>query len=432
MPVQLDYRGRAYCLPMLSPQGADYVRALLEFSEGKPVGERGAMWIGIQAATLWDGEYRGKKLSKASFQDRYDWTLENEAFLRSVVDDPLGDRSWTKADKPFMFLRTAADWIGFLDQGDTFVSHVPIALDGSCSGVQHYAAILRDEETGSRVNLIPSDEPSDVYGDVSDMLRPIVEADDDPLAAFWREHGISRKEVKKPVMTYGYHSREAGFAKWYKHQFVIPTLKAQGRNEPSDPIARYLAKRTMEAVELTLPSVAAGMDWLITCSNLLAHEGKAMSWIAPSGFPVVQKYVDVPSVPVDTKLGGVRLRVHVPGTPSPTINKRKQANAIAPNHTHSLDAAHLMLTVLQADEYGVTSFALIHDSFGTLAADADAMFSATRDAFVDMYTNNDPFQHMYDQVHEALSEKGRSKLPLPPAKGNLDITQVQQSMYAFA
>lgn len=432
MPVQLDYRGRAYCQPLLSPQGADYVRAMLEFAEGKPVGERGAMWLGIQVATLWDGEYRNKKLSKASFQDRYDWTLENEDFLRSVVDDPLGHRDWINADKPFMFLRTAIDWVGFLDEGDTFVSHVPIALDGSCSGVQHYAAILRDEATGARVNLIPTEEPGDIYGDVGDMLAQVIEADDDPLAEFWRGHGISRKLVKKPVMTYGYHSREAGFAKWYKHNFVKPALKTQGSDEPSDPIARYLAKRTMEAVELALPSVAAGMDWLITCANLLAHEGKSMSWTTPSGFPVVQRYVDIPSKRVETMLGGVRLRVSIPGTPSPTINKRKQANAIAPNHTHSLDAAHLMLTVLQADAYGVTSFALIHDSFGTLAADADAMFSATRDAFVDMYTNNDPFQHMYDQVHEALSEKGRSKLPLPPAKGNLDITQVQQSMYAFA
>jgi DNA-directed RNA polymerase len=71
---------------------------------------------------------------------------------------------------------------------------------------------------------------------------------------------------------------------------------------------------------------------------------------------------------------------------------------------------------VKAEEYGVTDFALIHDSFGTLAADTDAMFSAVRDAFVEMYTAHDPFQHLYEQVYESLSEEGREKLPRPPPR----------------
>ena len=144
-----------------------------------------------------------------------------------------------------------------------------------------------------------------------------------------------------------------------------PTLKQRGLTDPSCPIARYLAKRTLAAVEQCLPSVAAGMEWLIKCASLLAHEGKGVSWTAPSGFPVVQKVMTAPSVRVETELGGERIRVSIPGT-SKKVNKEKQKSAISPNHTHSLDAAHLVLTVLQAAEYGVTEFALIHDSFGTL------------------------------------------------------------------
>jgi DNA-directed RNA polymerase len=170
MPYFLDYRGRAYCQPLLNPQKSDPVRSMLELANGKPVGERGAMWLAIQVATLWDGEYKGKKLSKASFQDRYDWTVENEAFLRSVVSSPYTDRAWANADKPFMFLRTAMDWVGFLDEGENFISSVPVALDGSCSGIQHYAALLRDEATGARVNILPSDAPADVYGDVAEIV----------------------------------------------------------------------------------------------------------------------------------------------------------------------------------------------------------------------------------------------------------------------
>jgi DNA-directed RNA polymerase len=433
MPYFLDYRGRAYCQPLLSPQKSDPIRSLLELANGKPVGERGAMWLAIQVATLWDGEFRGKKLSKASFQDRYDWAVEHEDFLRSVVDAPLTHTGWANADKPFMFLRTAMDWVGFLDEGENFISCVPIALDGSCSGIQHYAALLRDEATGTRVNIIPSDAPADVYGDVADMVLPMVQEDvGNEAADFWIDYGISRKIVKKPVMTYGYSSREPGFTEWYEKEYVRPALKRQGRgNVASNPIARYLAKQTLAAVTACLPSVAAGMDWLIACASLLAHEGKGVAWTAPSGMPVVQKVMTAPSIRVETYLGGERLRVSVPGQ-SATVNKEKQKSSIGPNYVHSLDAAHLVLTVLQASEYGVTDFALIHDSFGTLAADTDAMFSAVRDAFVDMYTEHDPFTELHAQVYEALSEEGRKKLPPPPAKGNLDLSQVQQSLYAFA
>jgi DNA-directed RNA polymerase len=437
MPYFCDYRGRVYCQPLLNPQKSDYIRAMLDLARGKPLGERGAMWLAIQVATLWDGP---EKLSKKSFDDRYEWTLDNEAFLRSIVQSPTDCREWANADKPFQFLRSAMDWVGFLDEGESFVSHVPIALDGSCSGIQHYAAALRDADVGSRVNLTPSDLPADVYGDVANLVLPLVQEDvgnTSPIhpkstitlgecADWWLQHGLSRKEVKRPTMTYGYSSREAGFTRVYDKEFVLP---ATGKR--NDKLARYLAKKTLTAVEQLLPAVANGMDWLQKCAGLLAHEGKGISWVAPSGFPVRQKITTSDSVRVATKLGGERLRISVPGAVQ-TVSKEKQKNAIAPNHTHSLDAAHLVLTVVQADEYGVTDFALIHDSFGTLAADTDAMFAAVRDAFVAMYEENDPLQHLYDRVYADLSEAGREKLPKPPAKGTLDLSLVQQSLYAFA
>lgn len=433
MPYQLDWRGRAYCSPMLNPQAVDYIRSLLEFSEGKAVGERGGMWLGIQVASLWDGQFRGKRLSKSSFQDRYDWACENEEMLRSVVDDPLGDRRWQDADKPFMFLRTAMDWVGFLDYGEAFISQVPVALDGSCSGIQHYSANLRDEVGGASVNLIPTDEPADVYTEVAEAVLQQLAADAPSTERdFWLGFGITRKTVKKPVMTYGYSSREAGFTDWFEKEYVRPTFKKQGVNGFTNPTARYLARITLAAVEQRLVGVAKGMEWLIACAALLAHEGKGVTWTAPSGFPVSQAYRNAPSVRVETHLMGERLRVSIPGT-ARTISKEKQKSGISPNHTHSLDAAHLVLTTLvAADEYGITDFALIHDSFGTLAADTDGMFSAVREAFVVMYEEHDPFQELYDEVFASLSEEGKAKLPKPPSEGALDLSNVRQALYAFA
>ena len=40
---------------------------------------------------------------------------------------------------------------------------LPVHMDGSCNGLQHYAALGRDEAGGRAVNLLPSDAPQDVY-----------------------------------------------------------------------------------------------------------------------------------------------------------------------------------------------------------------------------------------------------------------------------
>jgi DNA-directed RNA polymerase len=45
----------------------------------------------------------------------------------------------------------------------SYVSHLPVHMDGSCNGLQHYAALGRDEAGGRAVNLLPSNTPQDVY-----------------------------------------------------------------------------------------------------------------------------------------------------------------------------------------------------------------------------------------------------------------------------
>lgn len=55
----------------------------------------------------------------------------------------------------------------FADDPTTFISHLPIYQDGSCNGLQHYAALGRDQEGGKEVNLVPAEKPSDVYSSVA-------------------------------------------------------------------------------------------------------------------------------------------------------------------------------------------------------------------------------------------------------------------------
>ena len=51
-----------------------------------------------------------------------------------------------------------------------FLSGFPVHQDGSCNGLQHYAALGRDLAGAKSVNLYPFDTPSDVYQDVVELV----------------------------------------------------------------------------------------------------------------------------------------------------------------------------------------------------------------------------------------------------------------------
>lgn len=54
---------------------------------------------------------------------------------------------------------------------ENFRSHFPIHQDGSCNGLQHYAALGRDAAGAFSVNLTPSHEPQDVYSAVATLVE---------------------------------------------------------------------------------------------------------------------------------------------------------------------------------------------------------------------------------------------------------------------
>lgn len=56
------------------------------------------------------------------------------------------------------------------DGPQNYVSHFPVHQDGSCNGLQHYAALGRDETGAASVNLSPSNKPQDVYSCVAAIV----------------------------------------------------------------------------------------------------------------------------------------------------------------------------------------------------------------------------------------------------------------------
>ena len=94
-----------------------------------------------------------------------------------------------------------------------------------------------------------------------------------------------------------------------------------------------------------------------------------MSWITPLGMPVIQPYRRDRKFVVKTLLQAITLAEHSDHLP---VSGQKQRSAFPPNYVHSLDATHMIMTSLKMKERG-KSFAAVHDSFWTHAADIPVM-----------------------------------------------------------
>lgn len=471
LPHNMDFRGRVYPVPHFNHQRADHIKALFRFADGMPLGEFGAGWLSVHLANC--GDFN--KVAKKDFDARIQWVESNEHLILSAAADPTGAVDWWKeADSPFMFLAACFEYAAWVEGGrsDDFVSYLPVALDGTNSGLQHYSAALRCSEEAALVSLLPTDAPTDLYQAVADRVAAIAEeeADDDPMASLCSEIGITRSLVKRNVMTFPYSSEQFGFRQQILEDTMRPlndlVLTGQlGRNPYS--ITRddgtedggfrasgYLASRIFRGVKSTVRRAADGMDFFKGVASALAHEALPMVWTTPVGLPVMHKYSvwdtktvelflydkNVPVVSARSKdkldAGGRgvirRVVANIRTRPTSRIDKDKARSAVAPNVVHSMDGSHLQLTALAAAEEGMRHFAFIHDSFGTHAGNTHRFFQIIRETFVDMYTHYCPFEAVLEAAKETLSCEGQERLPELPQKGDMDLQQVLDADYAFA
>lgn len=438
-PYTLDFRGRAYAVPMfLNPQGHDQAKGLLRFADGKPLGsERAAGWLAIHGANVW-GE------DKVSLEDRISWVEERSDKIEATGNDPLADLWWTKADKPWCFLAFCIEWAGYCREGLSFKSHLPIAMDGSCSGLQHFSAALRDPVGGAAVNLVPSDKPSDVYQEVMDKAEAKLRLDltkgevDEELAAACFAFGLTRKTAKRATMTVPYGSTRYScrdFVAEYIHE-TTEERKEKDRNYVSPLVDKefdaslLLSHYIWEAIGETVIAAREAMDWLRGTARVLAKEELPVTWVTPDGLPIIQAYMDTKHRRVKTKFGDQLVYLTLAeDAPGDGLDARRQANGVAPNWVHSQDGCHLRMAVNLAFNNGVDAFAVVHDSFGTHACDTDMLSACLRETFVDLYAGN-VLANFAKDVSPVLSE-GASLPELPPM-GTLDLELVKQSDFVFA
>jgi DNA-directed RNA polymerase len=429
-PHNLDFRGRAYAVPAtLNPQGPDEARGLLTFAQGKPLTGAGWWWLNVHGANLYGYD-------KVSLADRARWGSDHLARAIATAQDPFADLWWTEADKPWSFLA----WCFERARGDD-ASSLPIALDGSCNGLQHFSAMLRDPIGGAATNLMPSPTPADIYQLVADRVneklherKAIPDFEARFYASGWLAFGgIDRKITKRPVMVLPYGGTRMSAIHYIRDE-VRTRIRAGQENPFGDQLPRaevWLSGLVWTAIGEVVVAARAAMDWLQLVVRVAAVENTGTTWVAPSGFIAHQSYLDLKRRLVETKSRGKILRL-VDYTENQKIDRVRQANGISPNFVHSMDAAVMMLTIKEALAAGVTQFAMIHDSYGTTASDTDTLAHALRRSFVRMYEEHDVLVEFAAGVSATLSEKTRLLLPPPPPKGNLDLQSVLTSDYFFA
>lgn len=468
-PYNMDWRGRVYAVPMFNPQGNDMQKGLLTLAVGKPIGADGFKWLKVHGANC-------AGVDKVTFEERIKWVEDNHDNIMATAKAPMDSIEWWgKLDSPFCFLAFCFEYAGVMHHGLSYSCSLPIAFDGSCSGIQHFSAMLRDHIGGHAVNLTPSGKVQDIYRIVSDRIEEqlkvlLVNGTDNEmvthedkktgeiterlklgtreLARQWLTYGMSRKVTKRSVMTLAYGSKEYGFADQVYEDIVMPAIDSGSGamfTEPSQA-SRFMAKMIWEAVSVTVVAAVDAMKWLQGAAKLLAAEVKdkktgeilkpclPVHWVTPDGFPVWQEYRKKDTTRLNLMfLGSFNLQPTVNRGTKKELDKHKQESGISPNFVHSQDGSHLRKTVVHTHrKYGVMSFAVIHDSFGTIPADAEYLFRGVRETMVETYRDNDVLLDFYEQFEYQLHESQRDKLPELPKKGKLNIEDILSSDFAFA
>lgn len=446
-PYNVDFRGRAYPIPPhLSNIGSDLSRGLLKFKESKPLGPRGLYWLKVHLANFAGAD-------KMSFDDRAGFVDKNMEHVRAAVDDPFGeDKWWMDLDDPLQGLATCQEIVNAIDSGDpeSYECSLPVHMDGSCNGLQHYAALGRDRIGGKAVNLCQYDEPQDVYiGVMEEVIRRVAEeaattlnidsSDPDKLSKSEREKlkcnraaklvdgHIDRGVVKRTVMTSVYGVTFIGARKQIQEK-IEEKLEAQGldvdeREQEIHAACGYLATVTMDVMGELFQGARQTMNWLATCARLISSQGQPVAWISPTGIPAVQPYRLKKPYTIVTLLQSIVLTNTSDSLP---IHRQRQVTAFPPNYVHSLDSSHMLLTALEMDRRGLV-FSAVHDSFWTHAADIDEMNGILRESFVDLY--NRPLLEELKRGWELRYPN--LDFPAIPKRGDLDIEEVKKAPYFF-
>lgn len=418
-PMYMDSRGRKYYRGSPNPQGTQIAKGVLHFHKRKPLGRDGVFWLKVHIANSFGYD-------KARMVERAKWTEQNWSTIERALDSPEDFPEVWGDDSPIVMFAAAYELREAYRSGnpETYKCGIPVHLDATCSGIQHFSALLQDTVGARHVNLYDTgrDVKEDIYQAVAsasyhsllDKFNSGSEGEREGVAP-WIDVGVSRDLAKRPCMTFVY-GVTLHTTRDYIKDYVLEEHHELSRAISEDQVT-VLARSLFDGIKSALPSTVAGMHWLQRVARDAGNE-KRLTWVTPTGFEVQHDYqtyndrrVRVASAGIDRVL----VREYTDG-----VRVRGMVNAISPNFIHALDASHLTLTALACKREGL-SFSAIHDSFGTHPSDVSKLSELIRTEFVNLYSN--------DIIGNFIRDTG-TKVDRPQV-GDFDIERVKTSEFFF-
>jgi hypothetical protein len=428
--VRCDRRGRLIQMADFNYTRGDPVRSLFMFAEGEPLeldaAQRALAKRGLHGQPLgatgrpidWlEVEVANAYGVKGTWTDRRDWVARKRELIKAVAADPA--RIWRrhiKAAEPFRFAAACLEYVAADTQGSTYLTHLPCWLDASSNGLQHIAIMMRDAELAERVNLKVrategDPELNDIYNIVAAPVQQSLRADDEPsLRPLLARKGTLRTVLKRPIMTLPYGVTKKGMLTQIKEECAGLGIVA-----PFEVLVR-LCDRVWEAIEEELPGAMAAREYIKGITLHCLRRGTYMEWVTPSGLPVENRYRQSNAQRVRLPFLGQSVTIA-----DGYINKPRQGkirdSAVA-NFTHSMEPAHLALSVNEAAASGISNIMTIHDCFGAPAPSVQLFGKIRRERLCVI------------AVHNSLEKlRNANLLPLPDFDANFDIVRLAESEY---
>ncbi|NXW07556.1 RPOM protein, partial [Fregetta grallaria] len=433
-PHNMDFRGRTYpCPPYFNHLGNDVTRAILLFAEGRPLGPKGLDWLKIHLINL-----TGLK-KKNALQERLEYANEIMEEILDSADHPLtGRKWWMNTDEPWQALACCMEIANASRSPDpaAYISHFPVHQDGSCNGLQHYAALGRDLIGAMSVNLNPCNVPQDVYSAVAQQVEEFrkKDAEQGVKIAQVLQGFVSRKVVKQTVMTVVYGvTRYGGRLQMEKRLKEIDEFPEEYLWEAS----HYLVKQVFNGIKEMFSATRDIQNWLTESAKLIAQSGRTVEWVTPLGLPIVQPYYRSRSTVVSIWCAELTYPSLCHGGEQGEGSWASRQQAKARQGALSATSWHLLLPPRQ----GLT-FVSVHDCYWTHALTVDIMNQICRQQFVALHSEK-ILQDLSEFMLEKYCSPGREtralwqkklmeQLSNVPKTGEFNLKKVMDSTYFFS
>jgi hypothetical protein len=368
-PYFADSRARAYTDTTCgyTPQGADHEKAIVTPTYAEPLTPDGYQAL-IEAANGYSEQ---------------NWTPTD--MWNHATQPKKYEHEWKTSDKPYSYMACAKLVSSYMLNPDTPVSAF-IPLDGRCSGLQHWSAVIRSNAITRHLGMHKDEAKLDIYEKVAADWRST-------LAPEWA-YLATRKSAKIPVMTWGYNATMMTsmdhmgklFGAKSKWDDNIGAYVTYGEGLERGVTSKYGAE-LYKQLQDTLGPLQGAVSWVSDCATAISKFGNVeIRWPTPDGFTCLQRKVKGTRKDLDCKLSnGDRLSLIVQDFSVDVPNTAKHRSAIAPNIIHSLDATHLRMVARELKKFGLPMI-FIHDSFATHCNYRKVLYNIIVDTFIELYS----------------------------------------------